>query len=395
MFKKMALVRCWHTFVIAITIFAQFQQIYTSPISVPVVWPDNASSTSNRQTISNRRTEIINERPNSDFNRLVFSRIGHSVQNPNSQGYVDYVDKPERLTNNFATQGERPNQQQNVGNDKLVFHDTESRTKFLFKKKFKKKRKKICLPIGYGHGKADRLRTLYDINVIFADVSLNEYDAVGGYGCKPFYGLSGGNGGHGSHGSHGTHGSHGSHHGGSQHGGSNYGSHTDTDTDSYDDGDEDYVNQNDHGSLIQTDDYNHQSSVSSQGNHDLFGGSIHGTASSNHNNNNNGNGYASGGPLGFFGQGGLFDFSNSGGRPPTSGTLGDSIGDTVKPVIEINVPDTIQDALQGNWRPGNLVGGVQNSVSGFIQQISDRPGETIRQINREITSIFRSFTDLF
>lgn len=361
----------FHYFQTVISIFAHIHTIYTKPISVPVVWPENAGNNPNlnRQpfTQSNRRIETINERPNSDFNRLVFSRIGHQLQNDNSQDYVDYVDKPERLTNNFAVQGGSPSTQQSDGKNKLVFDDAESRTKFLFKKKFKKKKKKICLPTGYGHGIADSLRTLYDINVIFADVNVNEYDTVGGYGCKPLFGSSSGHGGshgsqgiHGSHGSQGIHGSHGSNHhtgshqgssnyGSSQYGGSNYGSHTDTDTDSVIDSDHDYVNQNDHGSLIQTDDYDHESSVpseSSHGSHNLFGGLFHGTTSSNNNNYNHGNGHASGGPLGFFGQGGLFDFSNSGGqRPQTSGTFGDSIDDTVKPVIEINVPDTIQDVV--------------------------------------------------
>lgn len=242
----------------------------------------------------------------------------------------------------------------------------------------KKKKKKICIPIGYGHGKADSLRTLYDLNVIFADVNVNEYDTVGGYGCKPFYGLNSGHGGgHGSHGSnhhtgshhgsnHNTGSLHGSNHNtGSHHGSTNYGgSHTGTDTDSAVDSDYDYVNQNDHGALIQTDDYDQESNApshgsdnshgsdSSHGSHNLFGGLFHGNPSHNYNhgnpssNHNQGNGYASGGPLGFFGQGGLFDFSNSGGqRPQVSGALGDSIDDTVKPVIEINVPDTIQDVV--------------------------------------------------
>lgn len=336
---------------IVISIFAHIETIHTNPISVPVVWPDSVARNSNLNrepfTQLNRRTESINERPNSDFNRLVFNRIGHNLQNDNSQDYVDYVDKPERLTNNFAVQVEQPSSQQNQGKDKLVFDDVQSRTKFLIKKKLKKKKKKICVPLSYGHGKADSLRTLYDINVIFADVNVNEYDTVGGYGCKPLYGSSSGHGGsHGSHGSN-NHGSHGSNHHGSHgsnhHGGSHYGgSHTGTDSV---DSDYDYVNHNDHGSLIQTDDYDHESSAPSHGSNNLFGGLFHGTTGSNYNNHGNGHGSSSGGPLGFFGQGGLFDFSNNGGQRPQAGTLGDSIDDTVKPVIEINVPDTIQDVV--------------------------------------------------
>lgn len=65
-------------------------------------------------------------------------------------------------------------------------------------------------------------------------------------------------------------------------------------------------------------------------------------------------GAAQGGPLGFFGQGGLFDFSghSSGGavaapqRPQVDDPYSHLSDDnSVKPVIEINVPDTVQDVV--------------------------------------------------
>lgn len=63
-----------------------------------------------------------------------------------------------------------------------------------------------------------------------------------------------------------------------------------------------------------------------------------------------------GGPLGFFGPGGLFDFSQSGssggsgdsgsGTSPLVGVLSDTVSeDDIKPVWEINVPDTINAVI--------------------------------------------------
>lgn len=116
--------------------------------------------------------------------------------------------------------------------------------------------------------------------------------------------------------------------------------------------------------------------------------------------------------LGLLGQG-LFDFVNglfgygnsnagSGGYDtPVSGAAGSVLNDSpedIKPVFEINVPDTIQALVKpprtnsiarnsnqfvrffnlfvvrlqnpNNWRPGQLVGGIQNGVNGFVQEIS-------------------------
>ncbi|XP_055297183.1 uncharacterized protein LOC129565891 [Sitodiplosis mosellana] len=87
--------------------------------------------------------------------------------------------------------------------------------------------------------------------------------------------------------------------------------------------------------------------------------------------------------LGSLGQG-LFDFINglfgygnpnagSGGydTPVSSGT-GAVLNDenAQKPVFEVNVPDTIAALNPNNWRPGQLVGGIQSSVNGFVQEIS-------------------------
>lgn len=355
---------------IAISILAHTRTIQTKPISVPVVWPDSGGGSYDTyqqpyysQNRGNRRIEAINDRPNSNFNRLVFDdRGGHNFQNANSQDSVDYVDRTSRLTNDFAVQGGNGQNyagygQNNVGygqnyaGNRQNYDDVEGRTKFLIKKKLKKKRRKNCLPVGYRNRNPNRIRTLYDVNLIFADVNYNQYNTAGGYGCRPLFGFNSGHGvGHGQ-GSHGVLGSNDGGQAGNHHTGSNSESNfesTDTDTDA----DYDYVNQNDHGSLGQADDYDHEATTSKpiqsdQGSNNLFGGLIHGIKNSIKNQYNQGNAPASGGPLGFFGQGGLFDFFSNGGQQPASGSvLGDSIEDTtIRPVIEINVPDTIQDVV--------------------------------------------------
>lgn len=116
--------------------------------------------------------------------------------------------------------------------------------------------------------------------------------------------------------------------------------------------------------------------------------------------------------MGLFGQG-LYDFLNgflgygnpsSGGGtsgPTSEAVLADqqSGGNVERPVYEVNVPDTIQALVRlfillfyrienikrtlslksfeislfqnpNNWRPGQVVGGIQNSVNGFVQELS-------------------------
>lgn len=71
----------------------------------------------------------------------------------------------------------------------------------------------------------------------------------------------------------------------------------------------------------------------------------------------------SGGPLGFFGPGGLFDWQGfliNLIRPQGGGASGSSPGSTlsdptvssddVKPVFEVNVQDTVQDVVSSNHR---------------------------------------------
>lgn len=60
----------------------------------------------------------------------------------------------------------------------------------------------------------------------------------------------------------------------------------------------------------------------------------------------------SGGPLGFFGQGGLFDVTSGNGIPPNSllgvNQLQGASFDDVRPVVEFNVPGSLVDAVSSS-----------------------------------------------
>ncbi|GAB0097136.1 hypothetical protein DMENIID0001_127370 [Sergentomyia squamirostris] len=99
-----------------------------------------------------------------------------------------------------------------------------------------------------------------------------------------------------------------------------------------------------------------------------------------------------GGPLGFFGEGGLFDLSNFGGlnrpgslfntlsnlnsRPALTGgnVLGDSVGNLAKPIIEINVPDTINSLRTGNWNARKIFEDVLDSFGSLTSLIFGNGG---------------------
>lgn len=153
-------------------------------------------------------------------------------------------------------------------------------------------------------------RTWPNVNFVYLEV--NEH-----YDCGTAYGGGGG-------------GQHGGIFGGGQHGGSS--NHVDEDEDEYDDIIDEYNDPvtvtNSHGSLA---------SAPSAG-----------QAAANR---------PSGGPLGFFGQGGLFDFGGGqSGGPVGGGGQNQLVGvnqlhggggyDDVRPVIEINVPESLSDAVR-------------------------------------------------
>lgn len=249
---------------------------------------------------SDRPQEIISQRPTADFNRLVFSRISHRLQSDSPpQDYVDYDDEPEKLTNSLRPDGgiesdsNGPSDATKTNFDDGAVDgptgDTQGRH-FIKVQHKKKKKKKPCIPYSNKYG-----RTYPNLNVVFVDVNYNgEYNTNGGYNCHPVYGNGGAL-------------------------GDLFGSHN-------------------------NDDANEQNDVTNSGN-------SHGGLLSNLGVGTVANRPQNGGPLGFFGQGGLFDFSGgSGGSTGVRPQVDDPYSyNDVKPVIEINVPDTVQDAVSVWW----------------------------------------------
>ncbi|XP_062556063.1 uncharacterized protein LOC134220936 [Armigeres subalbatus] len=97
-----------------------------------------------------------------------------------------------------------------------------------------------------------------------------------------------------------------------------------------------------------------------------------------------------GGPLGFFGQGGLFDW-----RPSADSVQSDTgeggVGN--KPAVVFNLNDAI-DTVATNWRPGESFQMMMKVIADFIATVSGAPGEvvgdavdTIRKVNKEYASL--------
>lgn len=168
-----------------------------------------------------------------------------------------------------------------MSKEQTSHEDSQGRHFIKIKHKKKKIKKKPCIPYRSNNPKYGR--TYPSLNLVFVDYN---YNTVGGYGCNPAYG-----------------------------GGTHVGVHVNGDD--YEEEQEEVNNvvHNSHGALI---------------------------------NSNVGYSQPHGGPLGFFGQGGLFDFSggSSGGSSFVRPQVDDPYGsNNIKPVIEINVPDTFQDAV--------------------------------------------------
>lgn len=276
------------------------------------VFPETSRSNYNPNGVSvKQQSEIISNRPTSNFNRLPNTRISHSLQNDAVPDYLNYDDEPEKLTNTLLPNGQTQiaTESTEENRDSITFGDTQGRHFIHVKHKKKKKpiKKRPCIP--QAHNGPKYSRTYPNLNLVFVDVNYNgnsEYNTNGGYACRPGnFGSSG----LGSHiGGLFTHGSHG--------------------VSAEEDYDENVVavdsGHNSHGALLGVG----------------GGGSVGG----------------SGGPLGFFGQGGLFDFSSSNSGTTSSNVVRPQVDDSydsidengVRPVIEINVPDTIQDAVSNS-----------------------------------------------
>ncbi|XP_065078102.1 uncharacterized protein LOC135701291 [Ochlerotatus camptorhynchus] len=100
-----------------------------------------------------------------------------------------------------------------------------------------------------------------------------------------------------------------------------------------------------------------------------------------------------GGPLGFFGQGGLFDWVSSADSVQSDPGEG---GSSNKPTVVFNLNDAI-DSVATNWNPGERFQMMMKVIAEFISSVAGGGGgvpvvgdavDTVRQVNKEFVSLF-------
>ncbi|XP_055545079.1 uncharacterized protein LOC129730079 [Wyeomyia smithii] len=102
-----------------------------------------------------------------------------------------------------------------------------------------------------------------------------------------------------------------------------------------------------------------------------------------------------GGPLGFFGQGGLFDWAPSADAVQSDTGVG---GTSNRPTVVFNLNDAI-DTVATNWKPGESFQNMMKVIAEFITSVaggapvaaSEVVGDTVdtvRKVNREFVSLF-------
>ncbi|XP_053691184.1 uncharacterized protein LOC128739711 [Sabethes cyaneus] len=103
-----------------------------------------------------------------------------------------------------------------------------------------------------------------------------------------------------------------------------------------------------------------------------------------------------GGPLGFFGQGGLFDWTTSSDAVQSDTGVGGGTGN--RPTVVFNLNDAI-DTVATNWKPGQNFQNMMQVIAEFITSVaggapvaaSEVVGDTVdtvRKVNREFVSLF-------
>lgn len=283
-----------------------FKQINASPISVPVSWPDSGSSNYNGNNYNTRRPENIYNRPNAEFNRLTNNRIGHSYDavdfndfatSQSNEGITppnDYQNPYRRTSTTTTTTTTR--KPFNDFNSKYEGYDIENRRNHRRRRPYYSG---LCIPIPL-YQKALRSaptvqgRTFWDLNLFLGPQA--GYPQ-GGYPAQ---------------------------------------SPVQSDTNH-----QQVYNPIGGYGCVPLDTHNTVGGDTGHRPHRPFGNGG-GLGSIGQNDNR-----PSGGPLGFFGQGGLFDISSYT-TPPSTELLNDSVNDLIKPVVELNVQDTIQDVVSFN-----------------------------------------------
>uniref|UniRef100_A0A182M4L1 Uncharacterized protein n=1 Tax=Anopheles culicifacies TaxID=139723 RepID=A0A182M4L1_9DIPT len=99
-----------------------------------------------------------------------------------------------------------------------------------------------------------------------------------------------------------------------------------------------------------------------------------------------------GGPLGFFGQGGLFDWVSSADQVQSDEGAEGSSGN--RPTVVFNLNDAI-DTVATNWKPGESFQMMMGVIANFITQVAGGAAapvadaaSDVRRINREFFSLF-------
>uniref|UniRef100_A0A182YGQ0 Uncharacterized protein n=1 Tax=Anopheles stephensi TaxID=30069 RepID=A0A182YGQ0_ANOST len=102
-----------------------------------------------------------------------------------------------------------------------------------------------------------------------------------------------------------------------------------------------------------------------------------------------------GGPLGFFGQGGLFDWVSSADQVQGDEGVGETGGTSGnRPTVVFNLNDAI-DSVATNWRPGESFQMMMGVIANFITQVAGTAAAPVADVATDVRKINREFFSLF
>ncbi|XP_058129989.1 uncharacterized protein LOC131284278 [Anopheles ziemanni] len=103
-----------------------------------------------------------------------------------------------------------------------------------------------------------------------------------------------------------------------------------------------------------------------------------------------------GGPLGFFGQGGLFDWVSSADQVQGDEGVGEGGAATGgnRPAVVFNLNDAI-DTVATNWKPGESFEMMMKVIANFITQVAGGAAAPVADVATDVGKINREFFSLF
>ncbi|XP_061501029.1 uncharacterized protein LOC5667597 [Anopheles gambiae] len=101
-----------------------------------------------------------------------------------------------------------------------------------------------------------------------------------------------------------------------------------------------------------------------------------------------------GGPLGFFGQGGLFDWVSSADQVQQSDEGVGETGSGNRPTVVFNLNDAI-DSVATNWKPGEGFQMMMSVIANFITQVAGGAAAPVADVATDVRKINREFFSLF